>query len=61
MREIRPSGSEGGVALNPPSLPLSPSQSSDRDYFFPSQPRARSQSPARSGHVATASPVRRNP
>ena len=31
------------------------------DYFFPSQPRARSQSPARSGQVATASPVRRNP
>src|SRR6266704_6252348 len=24
MREIRPSGSEGGVALTPPSLPLSP-------------------------------------
>ena len=23
MREIRPSGSEGGVALTPPSLPLS--------------------------------------
>jgi hypothetical protein len=24
MREIRPSGSEGGVALTTPSLPLSP-------------------------------------
>jgi hypothetical protein len=23
MREIRPSGSEGGVAIDPPSLPLS--------------------------------------
>jgi len=25
MRETRLSGSEGGVAFNPPSLPLSPS------------------------------------
>src|SRR6267143_1775499 len=28
MREIRPSGSEGGVALTPPSLPLSQIESS---------------------------------
>ncbi len=28
MREIRPSGSEGGVALTPPSLPLSPAEGS---------------------------------
>ena len=29
MREIRPSGSEGGVAITPPSLPLSVQQNGD--------------------------------
>ena len=36
MREIRPSGSEGGVALTTPSLPLSPTSPppSLRDYSY---------------------------
>src|SRR6267143_2386369 len=35
MREIRPSGSEGGVALTPPSLPLSRIEFSFRGCLWP--------------------------